>query len=191
MIQFTVESGSAGETLLNNATDTNPVSVTDFKLVLSDSTEVSVANFVVSVVKDESGIGNYIVISAEVPDVATEYNITNFKIYNNSTVLATSESVSVYKPANKSIKLRLTCQFEYATRCSFESTVIGLPYATKFREGVVRFAKDKDDPQKANTVYSGDYVEQRIEAVIEAGVDLTKYVLGILQVMIQILVMLH
>lgn len=85
--------------------------------------------------------------------------------------------MSVYKPANKSIKLRLTCQFEYTTRCYFESTVIGLPYATKFREGVVRFAKDKDDPQKANTVYSGDYVEQRIEAVIEAGVDLTKYVL--------------
>lgn len=57
MIQFTVESGSAGETLLNNATETNSVSVTDFKLVLSDSTEVSVANFVVNVVKDESGIG--------------------------------------------------------------------------------------------------------------------------------------
>ena len=46
--------------------------------------------------------------------------------------------VLIQKESNKQLKLRVSCQFDGAEKCKFNTTSINLPYATRFREGVVR-----------------------------------------------------
>lgn len=87
--------------------------------------------------------------------------------------------VLIEKDSNKQLKLRLSCQFDGAEKCKFNTTSINLPYATKFREGVVRFADPSiygtADGQRYNTVYSAADVDDKINAVTDSLGNLDQY----------------
>ena len=87
--------------------------------------------------------------------------------------------VYIQKETNKQLKLRLSCQFDGAEKCKFNTTSINLPYATKFREGVVRFADPSiygtADGQRYNTVYSAADVDTKIAEINNNLGNLTDY----------------
>ena len=87
--------------------------------------------------------------------------------------------ISIQKESNKQLKLRLSCQFDGAEKCKFNTTSINLPYASRFREGVVRFTDTSipwiSDGQKYNTVYSAKDVDDKINAVTESLGNLNQY----------------
>lgn len=88
--------------------------------------------------------------------------------------------VYIQKETNKQLKLRLSCQFDGAEKCKFNTTSINLPYATKFREGVVRFADPSiydgtADGQRYNTVYSAADVDSKIAEINNNLGNLTDY----------------
>lgn len=87
--------------------------------------------------------------------------------------------ILIQKETNKQLKLRLSCQFDGAEKCKFNTTSINLPYATKFREGVVRFADPSiygtADGQRYNTVYSAADVDTKINAVTDSLGNLDQY----------------
>lgn len=88
-------------------------------------------------------------------------------------------NVLIQKESNKQLKLRLSCQFDGAEKCKFNTTSINLPYASRFREGVVRFADPQmwgtSDGQKYNTVYSAADVDAKISQVTESLGNLDQY----------------
>lgn len=87
--------------------------------------------------------------------------------------------VLIQKESNKQLKLRLSCQFDGAEKCKFNTTSINLPYASKFREGVVRFADPAsvygNDGQRYNTVYSAADVDSKIAEINNNLGNLTDY----------------
>ena len=87
--------------------------------------------------------------------------------------------VLIQKESNKHLKLRISCQFDGAEKCKFNTTSINLPYASKFREGVVRFADPSSvygtDGQRYNTVYSAADVDAKINQVTESLGNLDQY----------------
>lgn len=87
--------------------------------------------------------------------------------------------ISIQKESNKQLKLRLSCQFDGAEKCKFNTTSINLPYASRFREGVVRFTDTSNpwisDGQKYNTVYSAKDVDDKISQVTESLGNLDQY----------------
>ena len=87
--------------------------------------------------------------------------------------------VYIQKETNKQLKLRLSCQFDGAEKCKFNTTSINLPYATKFRDGVVRFAdpsiRGTADGQRYNTVYSAADVDKKISQVTSSLGNLDQY----------------
>jgi hypothetical protein len=144
MLQFTLT--TAGQSLINSATEgTSPVLVDSVVLYNGSTVLVTITDFIGNVVKDDSGLGDYIVIDFD-DRSSSAYTITSFKLKSGTTDLATSEDVSVVKASNKQLKMRLTAQFEGASKCSFACTSVGLPYATKFRQGLVRLTSSEDYP---------------------------------------------
>ena len=87
--------------------------------------------------------------------------------------------ISIQKESNKQLKLRLSCQFDGAEKCKFNTTSINLPYASRFREGVVRFTDTSNpwisDGQRYNTVYSAKDVDDKINAVTGSLGNLDQY----------------
>lgn len=87
--------------------------------------------------------------------------------------------ISIQKDSNKQLKLRLSCQFDGAEKCKFNTTSINLPYASRFREGVVRFADPSiygtADGQRYNTVYSAADVDAKISQVTDSLGNLNQY----------------
>lgn len=87
--------------------------------------------------------------------------------------------VLIEKDSNKQLKLRLSCQFDGAEKCKFNTTSINLPYATRFREGVIRLADPSEvygkDGQRYNTVYSAADVDAKISQVTESLGNLDQY----------------
>lgn len=87
--------------------------------------------------------------------------------------------VLIEKDSNKQLKLRVSCQFDGAEKCKFNTTSINLPYATRFREGVVRLADPSDvygkDGQRYNTVYSAADVDAKISQVTDSLGNLNQY----------------
>lgn len=87
--------------------------------------------------------------------------------------------VLIQKESNKQLKLRVSCQFDGAEKCKFNTTSINLPYATKFRDGVVRLADPSGaygtDGQRYNTVYSAKDVDDKISAVTGSLGNLKDY----------------
>lgn len=87
--------------------------------------------------------------------------------------------VLIEKDSNKQLKLRVSCQFDGAEKCKFNTTSINLPYATRFREGVVRLADPSDvygkDGQRYNTVYSAADVDAKISQVTDSLGNLDQY----------------
>lgn len=166
MIKFNLT--SEGTALISGSTN-----VTISGLVLIDSNGDSIktiTDFVGNSVDDDSGIGDYLVIDFE--DTGdTAYSISSFGIKSGDTTIATSEPVSVAKQTGKHLKIRLTAQFDGADKCSFAQTTIGLPYATSFRQGVVRFYNPADTSAaaKKNTIYSAYEVDQAISSGISTA----------------------
>lgn len=87
--------------------------------------------------------------------------------------------VLIEKDSNKQLKLRVSCQFDGAEKCKFNTTSINLPYATRFREGVIRLADPSEvygkDGQRYNTVYSAADVDAKIDAVTGSLGNLKDY----------------
>lgn len=87
--------------------------------------------------------------------------------------------ISIQKESNKQLKLRLSCQFDGAEKCKFNTTSINLPYASRFRDGVVRFTDTSqpwlNDGQKYNTVYSAADVDSKIAEIKNNLGNLTDY----------------
>lgn len=87
--------------------------------------------------------------------------------------------VLIEKDSNKQLKLRVSCQFDGAEKCRFNTTSINLPYATRFREGVIRLADPSEvygkDGQRYNTVYSAADVDTKINQVTSSLGNLDQY----------------
>lgn len=140
---------------------------------LGDQT-ISVNQFKGAVVVDPN-LGNYVVIDFTVTDTTDMY-IGRIRLMHGQTPVAISDDkqLHIVKEANKNLKIRLAAQFEGAEKCKFNTTSVNLPYATPFREGVVRFTNG-DEINKSGTVYSAKDVDDKIDAVTGSLGDLKDY----------------
>lgn len=140
---------------------------------LGDQT-ISVNQFKGAVVVDPN-LGNYVVIDFTVTD-ATDMYIGRIRLMHGQTPVAISDDkqLLIVKEANKNLKIRLAAQFEGAEKCKFNTTSVNLPYATPFREGVVRFTNG-DEINKSGTVYSAKDVDDKIDAVTGSLGNLDQY----------------
>lgn len=135
---------------------------------------ISVNKFKGAVVVDPN-LGNYVVIDFTVTDTAAMH-IGRIRLMHGQTPVAVSEDTQllIVKEANKNLKIRLAAQFAGAENCKFNTTSVNLPYATPFREGVVRF-NNGDEINKSGTVYSAADVDAKIDAVTESLGNLKDY----------------
>lgn len=135
---------------------------------------ISVNKFKGAVVVDPN-LGNYVVIDFTVTDTAAMH-IGLIRLMHGQTPVAISEDTRllIVKEANKNLKIRLAAQFAGAENCKFNTTSVNLPYATPFREGVVRF-NNGDEINKSGTVYSAADVDAKIDAVTESLGNLKDY----------------
>ena len=167
MLNFTLT--EAGATLLSNASALS-VKITKVRFVTGsdpvDMTELKGATF-----NDENGIGQYLRISLKDTGSST-YTFTKVQLFNNETMLAESDAVNITKSASKEMDFVITACFDGAYKCCFDNVIVSVPYATKYREGVVRFSDSTDTTpkEKQTTVYSAAQVDT---IVAEAGVDLS------------------
>lgn len=140
---------------------------------LGDQT-ISVNQFKGAVVVDPN-LGNYVVIDFTVTDTTDMY-IGRIRLMHGQTPVAISDDkqLLIVKEANKNLKIRLAAQFEGAEKCKFNTTSVNLPYATPFREGVVRFTNG-DEINKSGTVYSAKDVDDKIDAVTGSLGNLDQY----------------
>ena len=160
MITFTVREG---------ALDAPPILI-DAVVFYSEGLPVAtISDFSGNSVRDESGVGDYVVISF-MDSRNTAYTVDQIKLKSGSAIIAESEPVNIIKPADKPINTRLTCQFDGAYKCVFTNTVIGVPYATNFRQGVIRLAKLENELHENTTVYSAADTKTVIETYIH-GTD--------------------
>lgn len=174
MITFTVS--SAGESLLANATaGTNPVLIDS--IVLSGTGDFSgispVTNFAGAVVASGDAGGDYVVVTFDDTTAANTYTIQQITLKSGNTTLATSEAVSLTKTEGRSAFFRVSCQFNGASKCSFQNTNINLPYASQSRDGVIRLARTTGETHKSATVYSAADTDTLIASAIG---DSTRFV---------------
>lgn len=158
---------TAGASLINAATEgTNPV-IIDSVVLYNDNVDVFTSTyFSGSVYKDEGGIGEYCKITLEIPPSQTGYAVTQIALKSGSTVVALSEDVWIEQPSNKGLKLELSCLFEGAYKCGFNTYGVAIPYATPYREGVLRLSRDgKSETHKEWVVYSAKTVDEIIESI--------------------------
>ena len=135
---------------------------------------ISVNKFKGAVVVDPN-LGNYVVIDFTVTDAAA-MDIGRIRLMHDQTLVAVSEDkqLRIVKEAGKHLKIRLAAQFAGAEKCKFNTTSVNLPYATPFRDGVVRF-NNGDEFNKSGTVYSAADVDARISQVTESLGNLDQY----------------
>ena len=148
---------------------------------------ITVTQFKGATVVDPN-LGNYVVLDFTVTDAAA-LDIDHIILMNNETPVADSadKNLSIVKEAGKNLKIRLAAQFAGAEHCKFNTTSVNLPYATSFRDGVVRFANvttnygdtgwnitDKEE-NKSGTVYSADVVDKKISQVTSSLGNLDQY----------------
>ena len=148
---------------------------------------ISVNKFKGAVVVDPN-LGNYVVIDFTVTDAAA-MDIGRIRLMGGQTLVAVSEdkNLLIVKEAGKHLKIRLAAQFAGAEKCKFNTTSVNLPYATPFRDGVVRFANvttnhgdtgwniTDNEENKSCTVYSADVVDTKISQVTESLGNLDQY----------------
>ena len=141
---------------------------------VSGDQTISVNQFKGAVVVDPN-LGNYVVIDFTVTDTSA-MNIGRIRLMHGQTPVAISEDkqLLIVKEANKNLKIRLAAQFAGAENCKFNTTSVNLPYATPFREGVVRFTNG-EEVNKSGTVYSAADVDAKIDAVTESLGNLKDY----------------
>lgn len=135
---------------------------------------ISVNQFKGAVVVDPN-LGNYVVIDFTVTDTTDMY-IGRIRLMHGQTAVAISDDkqLLIVKEANKNLKVRLAAQFDGAEKCKFNTTSVNLPYATPFREGVVRFTNG-DEINKSGTVYSAKDVDDKINTVTDSLGNLDQY----------------
>ena len=135
---------------------------------------ISVNQFKGAVVVDPN-LGNYVVIDFTVTDTSA-MNIGQIRLMHGQTPVAFSEDkqLLIVKEDHKNLKIRLAAQFAGAENCKFNTTSVNLPYATPFREGVVRFTNG-DEINKSGTVYSAADVDAKIDQVTESLGNLKDY----------------
>ena len=148
---------------------------------------ISVNKFKGAVVVDPN-LGNYVVIDFTVTDAAA-MDIGRIRLMHDQTLVAVSEDkqLRIVKEAGKHLKIRLAAQFAGAEKCKFNTTSVNLPYATPFRDGVVRFANvttnhgdtgwniTDNEENKSGTVYSADVVDTKISQVTSSLGNLDQY----------------
>lgn len=136
--------------------------------------KITVNQFKGAVVVDPN-LGNYVVIDFTVTDT-TAINIGRIRLNHGETSVAVSEAkdLSIVKEEGKNLKVRLAAQFDGAEKCKFNTTSVNLPYATPFREGVVRFYNGEEFP-KSGIVYSAADVDAKISQVTESLGNLDQY----------------
>ena len=149
--------------------------------------KISVNKFKGAVVVDPN-LGNYVVIDFTVTDAAA-MNIGRIRLMSGQKLVAVSEDkrLRIVKEAGKHLKIRLVAQFAGAEKCKFNTTSVNLPYATPFRDGVVRFANvttnhgdtgwniTDNEENKSCTVYSADVVDTKISQVTSSLGNLDQY----------------
>lgn len=175
----------------SNGTITESTLITGIKLQDNHDHQnpknITVTQFKGATVVDPN-LGNYVVLDFTVTDAAA-LDIDHIILMNDQTPVADSadKQLSIVKEAGKNLKIRLAAQFTGAEHCKFNTTSVNLPYATSFRDGVVRFANvttnygdtglniiDKED-NKSGTVYSADVVDKKINAVTSSLGNLDQY----------------
>lgn len=148
---------------------------------------ITVTQFKGATVVDPN-LGNYVVLDFTVTDAAA-LDIDHITLMNNETPVADSadKQLSIVKEAGKNLKIRLAAQFAGAEHCKFNTTSVNLPYATSFRDGVVRFANvttnygdtgwniTDNENNKSGTVYSADVVDKKINQVTSSLGNLDQY----------------
>ena len=136
--------------------------------------KISVNKFKGAVVVDPN-LGNYVVIDFTVTDAAA-MNIGRIRLMSGQNAVAISEAkdLSIVKEEGKNLKVRLAAQFDGAEKCKFNTTSVNLPYATPFREGVVRFYNGEEFP-KSGIVYSAADVDKKINQVTSSLGNLDQY----------------
>lgn len=136
--------------------------------------KITVSQFKGAVVVDPN-LGNYVVIDFTVTDT-TAINIGRIRLNHGETLVAVSEAkdLSIVKEEGKNLKVRLAAQFDGAEKCKFNTTSVNLPYATPFREGVVRFYNGEEFP-KSGIVYSAADVDAKIDQVTSSLGNLKDY----------------
>lgn len=164
MLKFTPQPQIAENTIIDQII---------LETALNDQT-ISVNKFKGAVVVDPN-LGNYVVIDFTVTDTSA-MNIGRIRLKHGQTDVAVSEDkqLLIVKEANKNLKIRLAAQFAGAENCKFNTTSVNLPYATPFREGVVRF-NNGDETNKSGTVYSAADVDTKINQVTSSLGNLKDY----------------
>lgn len=175
----------------SNGTITESTLITGIKLQDNhdhqNQKNITVTQFKGATVVDPN-LGNYVVLDFTVTD-ATALDIDHIILMSDTQPVADSadKNLRIVKEAGKNLKIRLAAQFAGAEHCKFNTTSVNLPYATPFREGVVRFANvttnygdtgwnitDKED-NKSGTVYSADIVDKKINQVTSSLGNLDQY----------------
>lgn len=176
---------------LSNGTITESKLITGIKLQDNhdhlNPKNITVTQFKGATVVDPN-LGNYVVLDFTVTDAAA-LDIDHIILMNDEQPVADSadKDLRIVKEAGKNLKIRLAAQFDGAEHCKFNTTSVNLPYATSFRDGVVRFANvttnygdtgwnitDKEE-NKSGTVYSADVVDAKISQVTDSLGNLNQY----------------
>lgn len=148
---------------------------------------ITVTQFKGATVVDPN-LGNYVVLDFTVTDAAA-LDIDHIILMNDEQPVADSadKNLRIVKEAGKNLKIRLAAQFDGAEHCKFNTTSVNLPYATSFRDGVVRFANvttnygdtgwniTDNEENKSGTVYSADVVDKKISQVTSSLGNLNQY----------------
>lgn len=158
MIDFTLTSDGV------NATSTYSVIIN--RIALYDSNGLPIGNeitdFSGNVVKDELGIEDNVVLDFAITLPDEDTAITSIKLKSDTTIIAESETIYIVKPANKRLRLRITARVytpelpheNRSARFKFNCISVGLPYATTFRQGVVKLAHPTNESYPQYTVYT-------------------------------------
>ena len=151
-----------GQSLLNNATaGSSPLIIDGVSFYHNDRRIKTIKSTVKGCsFNDGNGIGEYVRIGVE--DHTTDtYEVNQIGLYSDLVLIALSEPYSLSK-TNKPLYIELYCLFKGASKCSFNNIMVSIPYATTYRDGLVRFSQDNEQ-HKDFTVYSSAEIDDRLE----------------------------
>ena len=117
MIRFSVTEG---------ALDTvDSVLIDSIVLYNNESPIKTVSDFSGNVVVDGTGVGDYLVISF-IDMSSAAYTVTSVSLKSGNQIIArSSDTLNIVKADSKTLNVRLTCQFNKAYKCYFNSTTSG------------------------------------------------------------------
>ena len=152
-----------GQSLLNNATaGSSPVIIDGVSFYHNDRRIKTIKSTLKGCsFNDGNGIGEYVRIGVE--DHTTDtYSVDQIGLYSDLVLVAQSERF-VFSKTNKPLYIELYCLFQGASKCSFQNIMVNIPYATDYRDGLIRLAQDEDEHHKDFTVYSATIIDDRLE----------------------------